>query len=161
MSGMRPSGKKGSRKNSDGAPAILDLLVDRIMSDDEAVCLQTIAMVNQTSIPDVIKLIFARLAKKSKSRSPSIRAKASRGLALLTPRFRDLYDPAADLPHMIDFLKDPDPVIRREAARRLGQLNAAAIPAVPALTTLVDDADEETRLAVRDALFVIRQYMPE
>ena len=47
---------------------------------------------------------------------------------------------------LIESLEDPDPVVRRYAARALGQMGPAAIDSVPNLTKLLEDEAANIRM---------------
>lgn len=58
-------------------------------------------------------------------------------------------DPRA-VPHVLDALTDPDPMVRAEACRALEDLSARE--AIPALRSRTEDLDAAVREAARDAL---------
>jgi len=56
------------------------------------------------------------------------------------------------LPVLISALRDPDPIVRGNAAKGLARLGEAAQQAVPALTAALADEDDKVRLAAARAL---------
>lgn len=59
------------------------------------------------------------------------------------------------LAELIEQLKDPRPHMRWDAAKRLGQMGAAAKAALPQLAELADDQDGGVRRVVREAMHAI------
>jgi len=53
---------------------------------------------------------------------------------------------------LMEALKDPDPVMRTRAARRLGELRPAPVDAIPLLADMLTDKDRDLRLAAAGAL---------
>ena len=66
-------------------------------------------------------------------------------------------EPSPELPGLMEQLRDGDWQVRRDAARRLGDLGAAAEPAVPVLEEVISDEHGEVCLAASDALSRIRR----
>jgi HEAT repeat protein len=68
----------------------------------------------------------------------------------------DAPGPAADLAPLLAGLSDPDWEVRKRSAEALGDLGAAAQPAVPDLEEAISDEHGDVCLAASDALSRIR-----
>ncbi|HEY1190027.1 MAG TPA: HEAT repeat domain-containing protein, partial [Gemmata sp.] len=78
-------------------------------------------------------------------RNPAVRASASEAILVTGPT-------KADLPALLNLLKEPGPAARAAGAAALGKLGADAKDAVPQLARLLDDPDSEVRIPAAEAL---------
>ena len=125
-----------------GAREVLPELLEALQDPDPAV---------QSAAATAIGRVggVPALAEAMKSPNPATRVAV---LGVLWGSPRDPLNDERKMAILVSALRDPSPQVRKNAARALGGMGAAAAPAVPALSAALYDGDGSVRLAAVDSL---------